>query len=95
MPRANRHHIPGQIWHITHRCHQREFLFNQFSYTYGVNNRLIAVADSAGNPVAGYVHNGKGERVSKTVNGVTTFYLYDESGNLLGEYNESGGVVRV
>jgi len=26
MPRANRHHIPGQIWHITHRCHQREFL---------------------------------------------------------------------
>jgi len=27
MPRANRHHIPGQIWHITHRCHQRAFLF--------------------------------------------------------------------
>lgn len=27
MPRANRHHIPGQVWHITHRCHQREFLF--------------------------------------------------------------------
>lgn len=27
MPRANRLHIPGQIWHITHRCHKREFLF--------------------------------------------------------------------
>ncbi len=27
MPRANRHHIPDQIWHITHRCHKREFLF--------------------------------------------------------------------
>ncbi|MDY0191646.1 MAG: transposase [Desulfuromonas sp.] len=26
MARANRHHIPGQIWHITHRCHKREFL---------------------------------------------------------------------
>jgi len=26
MPRANRHHIPGQIWHITHPCHQRQFL---------------------------------------------------------------------
>ena len=26
MPRANRHHIPGHIWHITHRCHKREFL---------------------------------------------------------------------
>jgi len=27
MPRANRHHIPGQVWHITHRCHQGGFLF--------------------------------------------------------------------
>ena len=27
MPRANRHHLPGQVWHITHRCHQRQFLF--------------------------------------------------------------------
>ena len=26
MPRANRHHIPGCIWHITHRCHKQEFL---------------------------------------------------------------------
>lgn len=26
MPRANRHHIPGCVWHITHRCHKREFL---------------------------------------------------------------------
>ena len=26
MPRANRYHIPGLVWHITHRCHKREFL---------------------------------------------------------------------
>jgi putative transposase len=26
MPRANRHRIPGQVWHITHRCHHRQFL---------------------------------------------------------------------
>jgi putative transposase len=26
MPRAKRHYIPGYIWHITHRCHKREFL---------------------------------------------------------------------
>ena len=26
MPRANRHYIPGQVWHITHRCHKKEFL---------------------------------------------------------------------
>jgi REP element-mobilizing transposase RayT len=26
MARANRHYIPGCVWHITHRCHKREFL---------------------------------------------------------------------
>ena len=25
MPRANRHFLPGQIWHITHRCHEKSF----------------------------------------------------------------------
>jgi len=27
MARANRHYIPGHVWHLTHRCHKREFLF--------------------------------------------------------------------
>ena len=26
MARANRHYIPGCAWHITHRCHKKEFL---------------------------------------------------------------------
>jgi putative transposase len=26
MPRANRHFLPGHVWHITHRCHQKAFL---------------------------------------------------------------------
>ena len=26
MPRANRSFLPGYVWHITHRCHKREFL---------------------------------------------------------------------
>ena len=26
MARAKRHYLPGHIWHITHRCHKREFL---------------------------------------------------------------------
>jgi hypothetical protein len=24
MPRANHHFLPGHVWHITHRCHQKE-----------------------------------------------------------------------
>lgn len=27
MPRANRFFLQGHVWHITHRCHQRQFLF--------------------------------------------------------------------
>lgn len=26
MARAKRHYIPGQVWHLTHRCHKRDFL---------------------------------------------------------------------
>jgi putative transposase len=26
MPRAHRHFLPGHIWHITHRCHKKQFL---------------------------------------------------------------------
>jgi len=26
MPRANRHFVPDLVWHITHRCHDRDFL---------------------------------------------------------------------
>jgi len=26
MARAKRHYVPGYVWHITHRCHKREFL---------------------------------------------------------------------
>ena len=26
MPRANRYSAPGYVWHLTHRCHKKEFL---------------------------------------------------------------------
>ena len=28
MPRASRHFLPGYLWHLTHRCHERSFLLN-------------------------------------------------------------------
>jgi putative transposase len=31
MPRANRHYLPGYVWHLTHRCHKKEFLL-KFSH---------------------------------------------------------------
>jgi hypothetical protein len=26
MARAKRHFLPGHVWHVTHRCHKKEFL---------------------------------------------------------------------
>lgn len=26
MPRAHRYHLPDLVWHLTHRCHRRQFL---------------------------------------------------------------------
>ena len=26
MPRANRYYLRGNIWHITHRCHKKDYL---------------------------------------------------------------------
>jgi putative transposase len=28
MPRANRFILPGYLYHVTHRCHDRKFLFD-------------------------------------------------------------------
>jgi putative transposase len=28
MPRASRHFLPGYLWHVTHRCHEKSFLLN-------------------------------------------------------------------
>lgn len=25
MPRANRHFVPGLVWHLSRRCHERDF----------------------------------------------------------------------
>ena len=32
MARANRHYLPGIVWHITHRCHKRDFLLKFHCY---------------------------------------------------------------
>ena len=34
------------------------------------------------------------ERTKKTVDGASTFFLYDESGRLIGEYDGSGALIQ-
>ncbi len=58
------------------------------SWNYGGNNRPISV--TAGTTTLGVRINALGQRVSKTVNGVITRFVYDEAGRLVGEYTDTG-----
>lgn len=40
MARANRCYLPGHTYHLTHRCHGREFLF-QFARDRDVYRRML------------------------------------------------------
>ena len=58
------------------------------TFDYDENNRMSQVGDGA--VTTSYGFNGKGERVRKTSAGVSNFYHYDSSGNLLFESDASG-----
>lgn len=62
--------------------------------TFGYDGAGRMTSATAGGVTAGYAHNALGQRVRKTVNGVTTVFSYDESGQLLGEYEASGALIR-
>ncbi len=72
-----------------------------FTFQYSASNRLSSVEDSNGF-VAEYRHNALGQRVYKRTAGANgtppsnhvTVYLYNETGQLLGEYNETGAAIR-
>ena len=64
--------------------------------SYADDNRLAqtSIRNGNGEIVTGdYVHDGRGQRVSKTADGVTVHFIYSPSGELLGEYNaDSTGI---
>lgn len=62
------------------------------AYTYNNANRLVAI-QSSGSPLASYAVSALGQRVSKTISGVTTLFVYDEQGHLLGEYDGGGNMI--
>jgi RHS repeat-associated protein len=60
-----------------------------FSYTYGEDGRLSAVTGPGGRVEYGY--NGVGERVVKQrADSTATYYVYDQAGRVLGEYDSAG-----
>jgi hypothetical protein len=43
---------------------------------------------------ASYAYNGLGQRVKKTVGATSTYFAYDASGHLLGEYDGAGDLIQ-
>ena len=55
------------------------------TYSYDPRGRLVGVDSSVS-----YTLNGFGERIRKTFSGASTLFVYDEQGQLIGEYDASG-----
>ena len=58
------------------------------TWNYGGNNRPTVIAVAGTSIQAGI--NALGQRVTKTVNGMVTRFVYDEAGRLIGEYDLTG-----
>jgi hypothetical protein len=58
-------------------------------FTYDAENRQVTACLNCtpGTPTATYAYDGQGQRVTKTVGGQTTTYVYDAFGNLAAEYD--------
>ena len=66
-------------------------------YAFADHNRLVqtSIRDGAGNTVVGgYQYDGRGQRTIKTTAEGTTHFIYGPSGELLGEYADSGDTLR-
>jgi len=63
------------------------------SFRYDAENRQVKACngcpDVNSSPTATYAYDGDGQRISKTVNGQTTTYVYDAFGNLAAEYGQA------
>ena len=54
-------------------------------YTFGWTNRRLTSATSTDNSIS-YTYNYDGIRTSKTINGITTYYVVDENNNVVKQY---------
>ena len=63
------------------------------TFTYNLNNRLSRVSEGT-TTIAEYSYDGQNRRVFKTVSGITTYFHYDLTGNLIAETSATGSPQR-
>lgn len=61
----------------------KAFNGKRVNFEYDLRGQLLAVKDALGNDLERYTYDPAGNRLSKTINGVTTTYSYDEANQLI------------
>ena len=61
----------------------KAFNGKRVNFEYDLRGQLLAVTDDDGNDLERYTYDPAGNRLSKTVDGVTTTYTYDEANQLV------------
>lgn len=64
---------------------------NKGSYAYDLKNNMKLVNTTTGTGT--YTFNALNQRVTKTVNGITTYFVYNENHQLIGEYDGNNNLV--
>jgi RHS repeat-associated protein len=63
------------------------------SATYAYNDAGRMISATKAGVTSSYALNGLGQRVRKTTSSVSSYFVYDEAGHLIGEYNHSGNLI--
>ena len=89
MPRANRHFLSGHLWHITHRCHEGEFLLKFTRDRHSYVRWLFEARKRFGLCVLNYMvtSNHVHLLVNDTGDGVITRSMQLVAGRVAQEYN--------
>ena len=61
----------------------KAFNGKRVNFEYDLRGQLLAVTDASGKDLERYTYDPAGNRLSKTINGVTTTYSYDEANQLI------------
>jgi REP-associated tyrosine transposase len=90
MPRASRHFLPGQLWHITHRCHEKSFLLKFARDRRAYLRWLFEAKKRFGLCILNYVvtSNHIHLLVKDTVEGVVAQSMQLVAGRTAQEYNQ-------
>lgn len=47
MARTNRHFLPGYVWHITHRCHKKDYSVVFYAEIGGLSHQNTVFPDES------------------------------------------------